>query len=84
MKFGDHIKVSHRLKRRKREGRAFWDKIPMLDTEVIFLGNRTLTNGFRRWDSDEGWFYVPNEIIKARLVCQNERTAPFYVIREEP
>lgn len=92
MKFGDRIKISNKLIRLcKYEGTdynateyKFWYRLPLKEVEVIFLGTRTLTNGIRRYDSEEGWSYSPKEKIKAMLVCMNERTSPFYAIEEIP
>ena len=45
----------------------------------IFLGYRTLSNGYRSYFSDEGYSFAPMEYFKCALVCISPTHNPIYV-----
>jgi len=96
---GDKIKVQSKLARRegyKNYGKSKpgepadrrwykrWDVIDIPPREVMFLGNRTLSNGWKDYIEDCGFVYEADEYVKAALVIRLDgRTNPFYVPRPE-
>lgn len=95
MKVGDKIKVQSRLRRcqgyrpygkNKPYNRRYksWQIVEMLPCEVLFLGYRTLGNGWTDWESECGYIYEHDEHVKAALVIWLDgRSNPFYVQAEE-
>ena len=82
-KFGDRIKVDHKLVRKEKYigtqypvWKKYWQEKQIDPCECIFLGVRYLTNG--RCFADHTYQY--DEQIKAFLVCKNEHENPFYFI----
>lgn len=47
--------------------------------EGVFLGYRTLSNGIRYYEADEGYYFGPEERIKAALVYPGPHLNPVYV-----
>ncbi len=94
MKTGDKITVQSRL-RRCQGSRQYgkntpynrryksWQAVDLLPCEVLFLGYRTLSNGWTDWESECGYIYEHDKYIKAALVIRLDgRSNPFYVSRE--
>lgn len=94
IKFGDWIIVDSKLRRcckyreqkicgfTRKERYKFWKSIKIKEKKVVFLGTRTLMNGFTNYDFDYGYYFEHEEAIKAALVCENSRNNPFYVLYE--
>lgn len=84
IKFGEKIKINHKL-RRKEEYESYgkntktWKETPMDEIEVMVIGRRTLSNGFSELLGDDGIFYTPKEYFKALLVVKDMNTNPFYI-----
>ena len=51
--------------------------------EGIFLGTRTLRNGYLVSDCEGSHYFVADETIKVALVCTGKNKNPFYAIIEE-
>lgn len=81
MKLGESIVFNRKLVRiTYRNGEKEWDTIDIKERRGIFLGYRTLSNGYREYDSEEvGYVYYPREYIKAALVAFSVRMNPIYV-----
>lgn len=89
--FGDRLVTSKRLVRGGKRiaetglgssaSTRYWIEKSIVEgeTEVIFLGQRTLSNGFKELDSEYGWIYTPKEHFRAWLVCAEKRK-PFYIM----
>jgi hypothetical protein len=45
----------------------------------IFIGTRTLQNGYVDYDYDAGNIFVPKEYVTVALVCCGPRSNPIYV-----
>lgn len=92
VKVGEKITVNSKLRRvevyRKNpngHGNESWkiwiDKI-INPIEVLYLGDRTLVNGTRYWESEVGYIFTPKEYLKTMLVIALDgKTNPFYVIK---
>jgi len=67
-------------KRRHKE----WNEKLLVEgeTEVVFLGTRTLSNGVTHWESECGYLYMPEHHFKAWFVCAENRK-PFYILPQE-
>ena len=88
MKLGDKIKVRNALKRNietylTSAPAKYWDVVRTEEQEAVFLGFRTLTNGFREWYAEEGYRFHRGNHFKAALVCSNENRNPFYVLLDD-
>ncbi len=83
MKFGDWITFDVTLKRaqeNKGDGvYKFWQKIEGGVTPGIFLGYRTLANGYRNYYSEGGFSFTPKAYLRAALVAFSERHNPVLV-----
>ena len=89
MKLGDKIKVNNKLLRRittkQRGGRSgqfcykYWKRYDQ-KSNVIFLGWRYLSDGFRCWEGEEGWSFDSDNRFRAALVCESENLNPYYAI----
>lgn len=86
--FGQRVSISKKFYRKteiRRNDRGygrtwkFWAELDFGANDCIFLGVRTLQNGYRVYDSDEGISFDPVERVKAALVCVNDRLAPVLV-----
>lgn len=92
MKVGNKFYTEHRLVRTEKDKKdkcgwsrlwKYWkeEKLITGKTEVIYLGKRTLSNGYVEYYS-EGISYLPKEYIKALLVCSTDgKTNPFYILK---
>ena len=91
LKFGQSIIINNKLVRKlkskpKNQGRLsgsgykYWHNLDIKEQSAIFLGFRTLKNGWRTFDSDEGWYFEADEAIIAALVCTGKSKNPFYTI----
>lgn len=83
IKFGDSIVITKIFIRflEVRSEYKYWKEIEIQATRAIFLGNRTLKNGCRNYDSDEGYTFEPREQVPAMLVCFNQYSNPVYAPR---
>lgn len=83
MKFGDWITFDATLKRvrKRREDGVYksWEQEESGVTPGIFLGYRTLTNGYRDSYADGGFRFIPKEHFRAALVAFSERYNPVLV-----
>jgi len=81
MNFGETIQINNRLIRLiSNDHDKYWAAWKSKPKSVIFLGYRTLSNGQRDYDMEEGYTYRPSQHFKAALVCENSHTNPFYVL----
>jgi len=84
LKLGCPVSVTRKLIRRSktvdRRHHRHW-KIVELNTPSsgIFLGYRTIFNGYISYDMEDGNSFVQTEKIKVALVCLSERENPIYV-----
>lgn len=81
--FGQKIYIKNRLKRVEKHlhGSYYtktWEDINYI-SEVIVIGQRTLSNGLVWWEQDAGKLFTPKAYIHALLVVENIRENPFYV-----
>lgn len=63
-------------------GRPFkyWKSLEMkISRKGIFLGYRTLSDGYLDYDYEEGNTFIPEKFFKVALVCLSERENPVYV-----
>jgi len=84
LKLGCPVQVTKKLVRRSKtvDGKRYkyWNPRELNPIRSgIFLGNRTLMNGFTHYYSDEGYTFDKKEIIKVALVCLSDRENPIYV-----
>ena len=92
--FGAWVIYSHILKRKMRYVETenkygvkfrnefkFWKKFEFPGSG-IFIGTRTLKNGNREFDCEEGYTFVPTEYITAALICPSPSQNPVYVPME--
>ena len=91
LEFGDRVIVKNKLERYRkdavRDGEGYYYGVPKVweqpswkdfnPTEGIFLGYRTLNDGYRKSFSDH-IEYRPKEYFTAALVATNANTNPFY------
>jgi hypothetical protein len=56
-----------------------WKRAPFHAQGCVFLGVRTLKNGIRHFDGEEGYYFQAKEHIKAALVSPGPRSAPILV-----
>lgn len=98
LKFGDWVWVEFKLFRRSETkiipfGRGpnnamimktikYWHSAKQPRKKAVFLGFRTLKNGYVDYD-EYGNIFNPLENIKAALVCEGPRKKPFYVLIED-
>jgi hypothetical protein len=87
LKLGQTVAVSQRYFRREEnefvpQGRTRRKKVWKAEKRklesCVFLGYRTLKNGWTDWDSDCGWCFRSIETIKVALVCPPGNKNPFY------
>lgn len=87
LKLGQAVVVSQRYVRREEnefvpQGRTrrkkVWKAENRRSESCVFLGYRTLKNGWTDWDSDCGWCFRSTETIKVALVCPPGNKNPFY------
>lgn len=84
-KFGEQIVFDTKLERIYGKNpydskiNKFWKYIHMQPTNGIFLGWRTLSNGYVVRYYDEGPDYDPKEYIKVALVAYSPKRKPIYV-----
>lgn len=82
MEYGKIVTANKMYVRRTiiKEGRRFkhWVLTPQF-TRGIYLGKRTLQNGYIEWQDDEGWLFYSSEFIKVALVSPSEHKNPIYV-----
>ncbi len=84
LKLGCPVSVTRKLIRRSktvdRKRYKYWKHFEFIKSRSgIFLGNRTLSNGFVDYDSDDGYTFDGKEYIKVALICLSERECPIYV-----
>ena len=80
--FGSKVKVTAVYRRagttRERKNRKYWRVNPIAPREGLYIGYRTLYNGYVEYDDYGGTFH-PQEHYKAALVVFNEREKPVLV-----
>ena len=88
MEFLQKIKINKKLVRKnptdQKERMFRWVEEEIEETEVFFLGYRTLQNGTVETESyGSGWeyytYFTPSKYIKAMLVIKDKKTNPFYI-----
>lgn len=84
LKMGCPVIVTKKLIRSSktvdRKRYKYWKHFEFIKSRSgIFLGNRTLSNGFVEYDSDDGYSFDGKEYIKVALICLSERECPIYV-----
>jgi len=92
MEFGSLVNINEKYKRvwgtRKTKGwkgvlhdakTKEWKRVKYEVKGCIFLGIRTLSNGFNSWEYDIGYVFEPIESFNAALVCPGPRINPIYV-----
>jgi len=91
LKFGQVITINNKLTRKLKSksnksgrlsgsGYKYWHNTDAKEQDAIFLGFRKLKNGWRTFDSDEGWYFETDEIFTAALVCTGKYKNPFYTM----
>ena len=89
--FGQTININNKLTRQLKNkpnklgrlsgnGYKYWHTKDIKQQDAIFLGFRVLKNGWRTFDSDEGWYFEADEAFTAALVCTGQHKNPFYTI----
>lgn len=83
MKHGQPVKCSSVLKRMERweSPRMYktWEKAAPVSDSGLFLGYRTLSNGFTEFLFDEGPAWTGQGYIRVALVSFGLKTNPVYV-----
>lgn len=75
--FGQRVRVTQKYGRRKEGHKKLYYRKPF-ESDGVFIGLRTITNGHT--DSDDGWLYwVPTEHMRVALVVFNQNQNPEYV-----
>lgn len=80
MEFGQEIKVTNILKRHQSHNSSKYWLAKEHSATAIFLGYRTLANGRRDYDYEEGYSFSPDQHFKAALVCEGVNTNPYYTL----
>lgn len=96
IKFGEWVYVDSKLERAVKYGNVnilgprydskrikYWRKTNTEEKKVIFLGPKTLKNGYTDFDYESGYIFHFIKTIKAALVCEGPRKNPFYVLLED-
>lgn len=85
-KLGDRVIVGAIYRRKKQHGerassRAYksWQANPIAPCKALFIGWRTLANGYSTYDSDDVTIFTAEHHFKAALVVFDERTKPVLV-----
>ncbi|OGC76243.1 hypothetical protein A2619_02195 [candidate division WWE3 bacterium RIFOXYD1_FULL_39_9] len=88
-KLGDKVIVKSTLQRmwQRREAKPgkplkkykSWEEKPIEERIGLFIGYRTLSNGFIEWEDEVGNIFFPKEYFKAALVVFSEREKPVLV-----
>lgn len=76
--FGKKVHVTHKYRRRVDRRKKEYVTTPFSGTG-IFIGWRTITNGYSCCDYDEGYYWVAEKYIKAALVVFNAKQNPLYI-----
>jgi len=86
MLMGTKIKTSHILIRKRGErNKRFWSPVPCAETEVMVIGQRTLSNGAVGAEEDYGGaYFIGEEYFQAYLVVADMRSKPFYIYKDFP
>lgn len=92
LKFGERVRACCYLKRvceyrqrrmysglEKKQPYKLWKEVPITDREGLFLGFRTLSNGFIFWESEVGYIFESDKSFRVALVIFSERENPIYV-----
>jgi len=90
--FGDIVEFTDIYKRREKNERRindisgnsycvtvkYWNALEKKGSG-LYLGLRTISNGVRKYDDDDGFWYSPQEYFTVALVCTGPRSNPIYV-----
>jgi hypothetical protein len=91
MKFGDRVNISEKYKRVWGQRQCTyggtphnaytkeWKRVPFVVDGGIFLGFRTLSDGWNDYEYEVGYVFSAIESFKAALVCPSDRMNPVYV-----
>lgn len=91
MNFGDKITINSKLVRRSKYGDEklhinemteckYWKTVQLeKPTDVVVIGQRTLSNGDNCYENEIGYIYSAREYFKALLVVKDMHTNPFYI-----
>ena len=83
LNFLDRVKCDSKLKRHYISGdNKVWMSEPF-SCEGVFLGYRTLSNGVRDYDNQDGWTYTAKEHIRVAYVCFSDKANPIYVLLDD-
>ena len=77
--FGEKVKITKRFKRVHTKGRRKEYLERDCVTNGVFLGLRTITNGYTDCSYDEGCYWLAEKHIRAALVATSPRQNPIYV-----
>jgi len=79
IKFGDQVLITKKYRRHKKEG-LIKEYLPEnFKSDGIFLGLRTITNGYSECWGNEPCYWMATESFRVGLVIINERENPVYV-----
>ena len=83
LKLGDKVQTYWIYKRQRTKNYKYWqfkfkDKVNHRSVECIFLGFRTIFDGYVYNDGGYGIYFHQTKIKRAALVCANVNENPFY------
>lgn len=87
--FGDKVSITRKYERTfKREKITDatlkeWVVNPYPKKDCLFLGTRTLRNGVRDFDPEEGYYFEIKETLTAALVSPGKNLNPVYAPLED-
>jgi len=78
MKFGEHITVTQKYVRYRSGPKKYWALETIPETSCLLIGVRTLQDGLRHWNYEEGYSFQPTKHFRAILVVESPKKNPFY------
>jgi len=83
MKYGDRVDIVRKLVRHQKylgpnARDKFWKEAEYFAKNCIFLGYRTVADGFRGYDPEEGYNFFPKKHFRVALISPGERLSPIY------
>ena len=79
MKMGDRVVITERYRKTRSGKYGVTQKRIPFGKEGLFIGQRTIKEGWREFDSESGWYFVPKNHIRVALVVYSENENPVYV-----
>lgn len=78
IEFGDKIIVNRFYRRSFDNGKRIWANCPYPVHNGIFLGYRTIQEGWREWEYSN-WIFIPTDYLRVALVSPGPTLNPIYV-----